>query len=195
MPVVRKVSALAGLDVRNPVVLHGSSRIDAQLPNLLKSASRRTPVVVLRDVDPTPPNLKGRRFVQCGSTVLRRLKIPNRARGFRFRLARHEIESWLLADSGAFADWLGVPEASIPRNPDDLPKPSLTIVELARHPRANEHLRKLIVPTGTAKFGKGFEGAVMEFANGQWSARRARLKSRSLDRCLNSLEKLAKEVR
>ncbi|MBI5478175.1 MAG: hypothetical protein HY906_04925 [Deltaproteobacteria bacterium] len=166
------------------------------VPQLLRSASRRTPVFVLRDVDPTPPNMKGRRFPLRGGVVLKRLNVPNASLGFRFRLARHEMEAWLLADAKAFARWLGCPESALPRQPDSLLKPSLEIVALAQHPGAREELRAQLVPgpEATSKYGPGYEGAACRFAAGAWNARRARARSRSLDRCVRALQVLAREL-
>lgn len=196
VPVARKVAQLAGFDPANPVVLGGASGVDALLSRLLGSASAGSPVFVLRDVDPTPPNLKGRRFVQCGSTVLRRLGVPNRAKGFCLRLARHEMESWLLADARSFSRWLGCPEQAVPSRPDELTKPALEIFELARHPKAKPLLRDALVPgpQASSKYGAGFEAAISRFAAGPWNPRRARTRSRSLDHCLRALERMVREV-
>lgn len=197
VPVARKVVEACGLATASPVVLRGCSRVDAELARLRASASRRTPVFVLRDVDPTPPNLKGRRFRQCGSRVLSALGVSNSGPGFRFRLARHEMESWLLADRKAFAKWLGCSITQLPGVSDDELKPSVTIVKLARDPKVKACLRAALVPADGAdtQFGPGFEAAIIGFAAGPWSPVRARKNSRSLDHCFRALEGLRASIR
>lgn len=98
IPVVKRVLELCQLDWDQPIIAAGGySQLDALLPKL-RSYARSVPVLVVRDVDPTPPNLRGKRFTRCASDVLDALDTRNSVDWFRLRLARHEVESWLLAD-------------------------------------------------------------------------------------------------
>ncbi len=187
-PVARKVAEACGFDVSGLFSLGGYDPVDRFAARLVSKPPANA-TLLLRDVDPTPPNQKGRRFHQCAPGVLKKLGLPNRAPRLRFRLARHEMEAWLLADAAAFSTWLGCPKEAVPREPDALLKPSVTIVELASHRRAKPHLRALLVPRPghTAKFGPGYESAIIQFAAGPWTVAAARKHSESLDRCLRAL--------
>lgn len=187
-PVARKVAEACGFRVAGLFSLGGYDPVDRFAARLVARPPTKA-TLLLRDVDPTPPNRKGARFQQCGAGVLEKLGLPNRGPRFRFRLARHEMEAWLLADAAAFSTWLGCPKESVPTEPDALLKPSLTIVELASHRRAKPHLRALLVPRPghTAKFGPGYEAAIIQFAAGPWTVAAARRRSESLERCLRAL--------
>lgn len=99
IPVVRRIAQLVGVEPARILSMGGSSKLDPELPKLLKSAKRHDPVFVLRDVDPTPPNRKGLRFSQCPSKVLAQLKMPSGAPGFCLRLATAQ------ASTNASSDW------------------------------------------------------------------------------------------
>ncbi|MGV3623350.1 MAG: hypothetical protein ACO1OB_21200 [Archangium sp.] len=192
-PVARKVAQASGFHVTGVFSLGGYDRVDG-LARRLSANPPSKATLLLRDVDPTPPNLKGLRFKQCAPAVLTQLDLPNRGPRFRFRLARHEMEAWLLADATAFSRWLGCPKALVPVTPDELMKPSRTIVELASHKNAKPHLRDQLVPQRghTTKFGPGYEAAIIQFASGPWTVEGARRRSDSLERCLRALETFRK---
>jgi len=81
------------------------------------------------------------------------------------RLAVHAAESWLLADSARLAAFLGVSAARLPGDPDRLPDPKGTIVDLARHSRKPD-VREDMVPRlgSSARVGPGYASRIMEFA-------------------------------
>lgn len=197
VPVARKVLEFVGLDYLPPVPLRGSSQLDAVLPKILRTASKRAPIFILRDVDPTPPNHKGTRHPQCGGAVLAALGVANIGAGHCLRLARHEMEAWLMADAQAFSRWLHCPSSVLPARPDDEVKPSLSIVDLARDRRVPDELRRQLVPRpeSGARFGPGFEQAIIRFAAGKWSVKRALSRSRSLTRCIAALRRFAASLR
>lgn len=188
-----RVAQHAGLNLlkENVFPLGGYGALDRDLPKLRASASSQKPVWVLRDCDPTAPNFKGERFARCASTVLKKLQVPNAGAGWCFRLARHEAESWLLADAAGISAWLGVPVSSVPKNPDGILKAKLAVVALARL-STKAHLRSGLVPRdgSTAEFGPRFEETLQQFVAGPWAPSRAAARSKSLRRCLRALRAL-----
>lgn len=188
-----RVAQHAGLSLlkENVIPMGGYGAIDRDISKLRKLASRQSPIWVLRDCDPTAPNFKGERFTQCGGTVIERLGVSNAGPGWSFRLARHEAESWLMADAEAFSEWLGIPPASLPKEPDELLKAKAEIVKLARSSK-KDHLRSGLVPREgtTAEFGPRFEETLQQFVSGPWNPKRASRRSRSLRRCLAALARL-----
>lgn len=61
-----------------------------------------------------------------------------------FRIAVRAAEAWILADRGRVAEWLGVPAARVPHDPDSLDDPKPTLVDLARRSRRSRMRRDLV---------------------------------------------------
>ncbi len=109
-----------------------------------------------------------------------------------FRVAVAELESWLLADRDAIADFLGVSVSRIPRNPDSLPDPKQEIINLARKSRRRD-IREGLVPrpnSGTS-VGPTYASDIREFGLRLWRPKVAADESPSLARCLQRVEQLA----
>ncbi|MER2564321.1 MAG: hypothetical protein ABTQ32_26555 [Myxococcaceae bacterium] len=175
----------------NVIPVGGYSAIDANLRAYYQMASAKAPVWVLRDCDPTMPNFKGQRFARCAGKVVKSLGVPNSAEGWAFRLARHEAEAWLLADSVAFADWLGVEEHRIAKAPDEILKAKLEIVRLARTSTKTALAKNLVPREGSsAEFGPAFEDTLQTFVTGPWNPTRASKRSVSLRKCIAALRAL-----
>jgi len=61
------------------------------------------------------------------------------------RVAVREVESWLLADRKHIAEFLGIPMAKIPQQPDDCDDPKTLLVSLARRSNTRD-IREDLVP-------------------------------------------------
>jgi hypothetical protein len=104
------------------------------------------------------------------------------------RIAVREIESWLLADRSGFASYLGVSEAVVPRNPDELidAKGELFSIVLRSRKRA---LKEAILPVNkTARIGPDYNGSLIHYLQETWSRDRAMRHSASLQRAVDALE-------
>lgn len=99
------------------------------------SASKGTPFIVLTDLD----------SCECPAQMiadwLPRGKHPN----LLFRVAVHEVESWILADPVNLSDFLSLREAIAPTNTDELADPKATLINFARKSRSKA-TRQSIVP-------------------------------------------------
>lgn len=107
---------------------------------------------------------------------------------FLFRVAVMEVEAWLLADRTALAQFLSVPIARVPLNPDALPDPKQFLVNLARS-SSSSAMREDLVPKqgGTAKVGRGYNHVLGLFVTTHWSQQRARDCSDSLSRTIRRI--------
>jgi hypothetical protein len=104
-----------------------------------------------------------------------------------FFVAVREIESWLLADRQNLSDYFGIQERHFPHNPDALPDPKATLVEIAR--RARRSVRDCVVPRSgsTAKQGPDYNACLSEFVFKRWSIPTAARESPSLDRAVRKV--------
>ena len=112
-----------------------------------------------------------------------------------FRIAVREVESWLLAHRGPFADFLGVPKVKLPVNPDVEDDPKRCLINLARTSR-NSKIVRGIVPgkKSTAMIGPDYNDFLTGFVRQKWSADEAAEHSPSLKRCLNRLKSFTQMV-
>jgi hypothetical protein len=146
--------------------------------NGLNKAAQGTPFLVLTDLDRAPCPL------EIISTWLKQPKHPN----LLFRVAVKEVEAWLLADREGFARFLGISEALIPPDVEQIPEPKQYLIQLAKKSR-KLYLRDSIVPTDktTAKIGKNYNAVLIQFIQEYWQVEAAQINSRSLERTMRTL--------
>lgn len=122
--------------------------------------------------------------------------LPNPSDMMIFRVAVAELESWLLADREAIANFLGVSQDKVPRNPDSLPDPKQTIINLARVSKKRD-IREGIAPKpkSGATVGPTYVSDIRDFGQNQWRPRIAASASPSLERCIRRLDELATRLR
>ena len=107
-----------------------------------------------------------------------------------FRIAVHEIESWLLADRENLAAFFSINKNLIPLEPDNEADPKRTIIYLAKKSRKKE-IRDAIVPIDDyAINGPGYNIQFQSFIQNIWNIDSARKNSPSLDRTIKAFEKL-----
>ena len=136
-------------------------------------AAKHQTVIGLADLEQSP----------CASEAFEKLNKPL-SQGFKLRLAVRMIESWIMADRNSFAIHLGIRLARVPEQPDLLPHPKRTVVELARHSR-KKAVRDALVPTGLGLVGAEYTPFMAGFVESRWRLDRARESSPSLERaCL-----------
>ena len=138
-----------------------------------RHAARHTPWFVLLDLD---------RDATCPVPLLREW-MPTPTRYLCFRVAVRQLESWLLADAEALAEYLGVQRRWIADAPDSLEHPKNAIVALARR-SPNRRLREdMTVPSRRSSgTGEGYAARIIEFAESAWRPEVAARRSESLRR-------------
>ena len=108
-----------------------------------------------------------------------------------FRVAVHEVESWILADKENLAAFFSISKELVPLYPDNEMDPKRTIISLAKRSRKRE-IREAIVPIDDyASIGPEYNTKLQSFIQSFWSIDSARKNSYSLDKAIKSLEKTA----
>lgn len=134
-------------------------------------AGMRMPVLGLVDLEREP----------CAPALLAK-HLPHKAQGFYLRVAVRMLESWLLADRSAIADFLCVSLAAIPKEPDGEPHPKRRLIELAKR-SSNRSIREAMLPGDSgALVGPEYVTTMCQFIASHWQSERARKLSASLDR-------------
>jgi hypothetical protein len=182
---VRSVLREFGLTVKMVQGKNGKDSLLKRLPAYNKAALH-FPWFVLVDMD------------SADGCVVEKLSawLPQPSENMVFRVAVAELEGWLLADREAIANFLGVAESKIPRNPDALGDPKQEIINLARKSRKRD-IREGLVPrpkSGTS-VGPTYASDIRDFGQRQWRPRVAAEESPSLARCLQRVEQLADRLR
>lgn len=102
--------------------------------------------------------------------------------GFHLRIAVRMLESWLMADRAAMADFLRIPISSIPIEPDSEGHPKRKLVDLVRK-STSKTIRDAMLPQDSGgTVGPEYVPTMTEFISGRWRAEQARILSPSLER-------------
>jgi hypothetical protein len=146
------------------------------------NAAKGTPFLLLTDLDTGP----------CPSALIAEWLGGPRNHNLLFRVAVREIESWVLADRKNFATFFGIKEGLVTEDPDALPDPKATLIQLARK-SPKPALRKAIVPApGTSStIGPGYNLVLGEFVRDRWDPEAAAVRSRSLKRAVAAVSGFA----
>ncbi len=181
VPYVKKLCAGAGVECMEPfVVRRGKPGIDEDLPKYA-NAAKSSPYLIIRDLD---------QDAACAPEWLA-ANAPKTAgaRWLMLRLAVREVEAWFLADAEIAAKCLRVHISNVPLEPDSLPDPKRTLVELARR-STKKSIRDHVAPRprDTRKVGPQYEQLLIEWAD-KWRVDVALKKSPSLRRAHKALER------
>lgn len=180
---VSRLCTESGLQLNRVFSSGGKRALDRSLPGY-NAASRIGPWLVLRDLD---------HDAECAPDLVERL-VPEsrRSPGLVLRIPIRSLEAWLIADRDAIARFLAVRPAAVPPNPETLPRPKRTLVDLARQSRKRQIRQDMVPAEGTsAEVGPGYTSRLIEFISQHWDPVAAAMASDSLARCLRALRKLA----
>lgn len=144
-------------------------------------AARRSPFAVLVDFEVEPG---------CVGAFVRR-HLPEASQYMRFRVAVRAVEAWLLADSSNLASFLRVRPERVPADPDALPRPKGSMVNLARRSVSSAIRRDMVPRDGSgATEGPAYASRLQEFALEHWAIDRAIERSGSLRRSIAAFRTL-----
>jgi hypothetical protein len=163
----------------------GNTFLRQKLPELMKVA-RSIPVVLFTDLD----------HVECPPTLIRSWTGTKKlADSLLFRVVVREVESWLLADREAFADFTGIALNKLPSHPESLDDPKQSLLNLVRRHARSEIKRELLPATGIiAVRGLGYNPVLRQFVRDHWSPERAAATAESLARARQRLQELGAAV-
>lgn len=108
-----------------------------------------------------------------------------------FRVAVHEIESWLLADREEMASFLRVSPSLLPKRVEKEKDPKNTLINLARKSTKRSIIEDMVPPQGTCgKQGPGYASLMGVFITKHWRPTEAARNSESLRRFLKAVTRL-----
>ncbi len=170
----RLVQEVRSLSVYQSDITGGVTQLKAKLKQY-RNASKVIPHVICLDLDDN----------ECAPSLLKNLGITPRSPSMLVRVAVREVESWLLADTQGLAEFLNIPMAKVPNQPDTLRDPKLTLINLARKSK-NKSVREGIVPEQGARASVGplYNPLLASFVNEGWSLLNACTRSPSLEKAL-----------
>ena len=142
------------------------------------NAAKGTPFLVLTDLDTG----------ECPPVLVRDwLPIP-RHPNLLFRVAVHEVESWLLADAVGLAQFLRVRAARIPRDVEGIPEPKRFLIQLASGSPNRQFVQDIVpAPGDTSVQGPNYNARLEQFVRESWSPKRAAARSPSLRRTVERI--------
>lgn len=175
--VARRICSHLALSVGIAYGKRGKNQLLKKLPSY-NMAALRMPWFVLVDLDA---------WEGCTGTFVS-ATLPLRSPGMRFRVAVRAVEAWLLADKEQLAEFLRVSPARVPDDPDALPHPKQTMVNVARHSRYRAIRDDVVPKEGTgAVVGPLYGARLREFASTMWRPEEAAARSDSLNRCIRAV--------
>ncbi|MDR0301769.1 MAG: DUF4276 family protein [Treponema sp.] len=185
--VILKIYELSQGCISESKAIHcnGKGKIKKQI-NAYNNAAQYGYYFVIADLDDD---------YECAALLVKDWLSNTRSDQLSFRVAVHEIESWLLADRENFAAFLSISQALIPLEPDKEKDPKNTIISLAKKSRKRE-IREAIVPVDSyASIGPGYNYQLKDFIQNLWNIESARKNSPSLNSAIESLEKIVYKFR
>ena len=159
----------AGLEIGEIYVSSGKAKLDRKISGY-NNAARHSPWLILRDLD---------HDAECAATLANVL-VAAPAEWLILRIPVRSIESWLIADEVGISGFLGISNAVVPADPENLEDPKIELVKLAR--RSNRNIATGLIPTARSgrKVGIEYNGLMEEFIRKHWSIDRAVANGRSL---------------
>jgi hypothetical protein len=183
--VLRQIVAEAEkpVPIASCLITGGSGKIESNIGSYRQMAER-VPCVVILDLD--------RR--ECAPGYVNHLLPKGHSRYLVVRIAVREVESWLLADAVAFAAFSGVAASVIPRQPDAVPDPKDSLLNLIRRSR-KKRLKEVMLPqfAGSPQ-GPEYNAELQRFVQEFWKVERASVRSPSLARAVTAINALAARV-
>ncbi len=191
--VARKLVAARNAELEHPLVFMdgfpavtgGYGAIKNKCKAFLEMARVGIHVFILTDLD----------AAECAGSLLRSwFAIPNNndivlPLHCIFRIAVREVESWIIADREAWAEFIGIPMANFSTHPDELDNPKEHIFNVIRR-KGRKRMHREMLPQGAAHIGPRYNEVLCEFVDSSWQPERAAKNSPSLDRCLKALMRI-----
>lgn len=167
------------------VFYHRSVPAFAQALSRYNRAARFSPWFAVCDLDRD----------ECAPTRLQTY-LPCPTSGMCLRIAERTIESWLMADRKAIADFLGVPIEIIPARPEDDLRPKHRVLAIARRSRRRSIRDGMVPAHGESRsVGPEYTSMMAEYARDRWNPRRAAERAPSLRRALERCDSFARTGR
>jgi hypothetical protein len=122
----------------------------------------------------------------CAPQLIREWITFDRNENMLFRVVEKEIEAWIMSDRETFAEFMGIPDKTIPINTQAIPNPKQFILSLAR--TSNKKEIKKLLPQGMALQGPAYDILLYRFVLQEWDAEKAQSYNKSLRKAIMRLE-------
>lgn len=168
-----------------PAIMRGHGDIKSRCQAFLNMARSGSHTLILTDLD----------TVECACALIRDwFAIPqedpvNLPSQCIFRVAVREVESWIIADHAAWAEYIGIPAANFSIHPDRLDDPKEHLLKVIRR-KGKKKIHREMLPKGSAHIGPRYNEVLCDFVDKLWVPARAAENSPSLDRALKALMKV-----
>lgn len=126
----------------------------------------------------------------CVKDLRRRWLPEHTPERFLLRLAVPMIESWLMADREALADFFGVAVSKVPQNPDEEPNTKWVMLNLAKRSRHRTLREEVVLTFDSSKPGAGYNTHLRNYVTSNWRVHEAVQRSPSLARAVHRLNEL-----
>ena len=168
-----------------PAVTRGCSALRSKCPSFLDMAKGGLYTVALADLD----------VEACAAELIRNwfaipaeqpVALPERV---VFRVAVREIEAWILADHGAWAQYIGIAPGNFTDKPDLLSDPKRHLLSVIRR-KGRKRCHREMLPSGTAHIGPLYNDVLCQFVQDHWVPGRAAGHSPSLKRAMTAVNRI-----
>ncbi len=168
-----------------PAVTEGYGAIKSKCKAFLKMARAGNHTFIITDLD----------TAECACVLIRDwfaipqgdpVDLPSQC---IFRVAVREVESWIIADNAAWAEYIGIAAANFSMHPDRLDDPKKHLLNAIRR-KGRKKVHREMLPHGSAHIGPRYNEVLCDFVDSSWEPERAAENSPSLARALKALMKL-----
>ena len=179
--VATKILQKLGFVIAKSIVYNGYGNLKKKAEGLNQNARKPYGIFMLTDLD--SPKI-------CPPTLIQSWIKGTLNLGFFLRVAVMEVESWVMADQHAFAEFLQIPANQIPYKTDEILDPKQTLVSLAKKSKCTLIRRDLVPGKGakTSKVGPRYNTRLSEFVQNYWDFNRAACVSPSLKKTVDRLQ-------
>lgn len=108
---------------------------------------------------------------------------------FIFRIAVHEIESWIMSDGEGLARYLDISATNFPVCPDEIEDPKQYLLNVIRSKCRKKRFKEML-PSGNQAVGVEYNPVLIDYVANKWNAENAAAHSPSLNRMIQRFIKL-----
>lgn len=163
----------------DPINKRGITKLLSEIPRYASYARHHGPVLCIADTDH-----------RCPLDLLEQALPADVPEGMMLRFAVSEAESWVLADRGEIARFLGIPKGQITSTPEQLPDAKIEMLRLAKNSTVRLLREEMVSAADKTKKGSGYNAHICRFVREKWSGRRAEESAISLRRAIARLQML-----
>ena len=166
-----------------PTITRGNQKLREKCPAFLNMARPGTNIFALTDLDRiecAPALIRDWFGIQSDKEILLPTEIC-------FRVAVREVESWILADRIALADFFRISDINFHQSPDNLEDPKEHLLNVIRR-RTRRRIYRDMLTTEYSHVGPTYNEVLAEFITVNWDPHRASENSASLEKTIRALE-------